>query len=402
MERDLFSRAKKAAAEPVAVDEQKIEAEYGPSPVAAMEAASTPVHRSPHKRFWHWLVTLSLARKLIYSLLLILIICSVVLVLTLRKPEPVVPSFPVYHAPTSNTVPSTLTGLQVDPAINRRQVTGVMIENSVFARPQSGLNQAGVVYEAVAEAGITRFLALFQDTQSNYLGPVRSARPYFVQWCQAFDCALAHVGGSPEALGDIKKWHVKNLDQFAGAQFFHRINSRYAPHNMYTSESQLTKYEKSRSYNGSSYTGFAHLLKEPKVLTANITTTSINFNYPGSAYDVHYSYNAKANDYPRSEGGKPHYSVDGNGKKYRNEPKVVIALVMHYAKEGDGYHSSYVSTGSGAAYIFQNGTVTKGTWSRQDRSSNFVLQDATDNTIRLTPGQTWISVVSSTGDISYK
>jgi hypothetical protein len=408
MDRDLLTRVKKDAAKPAdaesanAVDEQKIEEEYGPSPVDALEAADQPAHHPPHKRFWRWLVGLSLARKLIYSLLLILVICSIILVLALRKPEPEVPSFPVYHAPTSNTVPSTLTGLQVDPAINKRQVTGVMIENSVFARPQSGLNQAGIVYEAVAEAGITRFLALFQDTQSNYLGPVRSARPYYVQWCQAFDCALAHVGGSPEALNDIKKWHVKNLDQFAGAQFFHRINSRYAPHNMYTSQAQLTKYEKSRDYTGSSYTGFAHLLKEPKVLTKDITMTSINFNYPGSAYDVHYSYNAKANDYPRSEGGKPHYSVDGNGKKYRNEPKVVIALVMRYAKEGDGYHSSYVSTGSGVAYVFQNGTVTKGTWLRKDRSSNFVLQDTTGNNIRLTPGQTWISVVSSTGDINYK
>ncbi|MCP5939883.1 DUF3048 domain-containing protein, partial [Klebsiella pneumoniae] len=84
--------------------------------------------------------------------------------------------------PKPTTVANTLTGLQVAPDVNQRPVTGVMIENSTDARPQSGLDQAGVVFEAIAEGGITRFLALFQDTQPDYVGPVRSSRPYYVQW----------------------------------------------------------------------------------------------------------------------------------------------------------------------------------------------------------------------------
>ena len=383
------------------VDEAKLEEEFGPPPDTA--PPEEPMKQPIHKRPLAWLRGLSKKRKIIYSVVLIVVVAVVATcIVLLNKPAPEVPEFPVYHAPTANTVPSKLTGLQVDPAINDLQVTGVMIENSVFARPQSSLNQAGVVYEAIAEAGITRFLALFQDTKSEYIGPVRSARPYYVQWCQAFDCALAHVGGSPEALNDIKQWHVKNLDQFVGGSYFHRVNNRYAPHNMYTSQTKLTEYEKLRGYDSSQYTGFEHLLKEPNITTASITTTSINFNYPGRAYDVHYDYQSKTNDYARSEGGQPHQSVDAQGKLRRNTPKVVIALVAPYSLKGDGYHSNYNSVGSGTVYVFQNGTVTKGSWSRTSRDTNFVFKDATDKVIKLVPGQTWISVLSNISDVSYK
>jgi len=115
------------------------------------------------------------------------------------------------------TEASKLTGVQVDPAVNQRPTTAVMIENSTAARPQSGLDQAGVVFEAIAEGGITRFEAIYQDSQPAYLGPVRSVRPYYIQWALGFDAAIAHVGGSPEALSDIKTWNAKDLDQFAQA-----------------------------------------------------------------------------------------------------------------------------------------------------------------------------------------
>jgi hypothetical protein len=389
------------------VDQHNLEEEFGTPPDINEETpqGEAPLKQPHHKRFIAWFQGLDRNRKILYGSLaaLAVIVLGISAYALLHNPAPPkVASFPVYHAPTADTVPSLLTGLQVDPAVNKLQVTGVMIENSVFARPQSGLSQAGIVYEAIAEAGITRFLALFQDTKSEYLGPVRSARPYYVQWCQAFDCALAHVGGSPEALSDLKKWNVKNIDQYFGGQYFHRITSRYAPHNMYTSQAQLTKYEKAKGYTTSSYTGYEHLLKEPKLTAADITTTSINFDYPGSAYDVHYSYNKAKGTYDRSEGGEPHYSVDSGGHKTRNSPKVVIAMVMAYSHESDAYHSSYQSVGSGTVYVFQDGGLTKGTWTRSARDTNFVLKDSHGNPIKLAPGQTWISALASNADVSYK
>src|SRR6185369_4571690 len=158
-------------------------------------------------------------------------------------PPPVVKAKKVVPPPAPTTEASKLQGIQVGFDVNKRPVNAVMIENSEFARPQSGLDQAGVVFEAVAEGGITRFLTLFQDTNTAYLGPVRSVRPYYIQWALGFDAAIAHVGGSPEALSAMKSWSVKDLDQFANGSYFQRVNNRDAPHNVYTSTDQLHALE---------------------------------------------------------------------------------------------------------------------------------------------------------------
>jgi hypothetical protein len=136
-------------------------------------------------------------------------------------------------APKPTTVASPLSGVQVSPDLAKRPVTGIMIENSPDARPQSGLQDAGVVYEAIAEGGITRFLALFQDSRPQYIGPVRSLRPYYIDFGWPYQAAIAHVGGSPDALTQIRSGSYRDLDQFFNSGTYSRINSRVAPHNVY-------------------------------------------------------------------------------------------------------------------------------------------------------------------------
>jgi hypothetical protein len=302
-------------------------------------------------------------------------------------------------------VPSTLTGLQVDKSVNDRPVTGVMVENSLEARPQSGLDQAGVVFEAEAEGGITRFLTLYQDSQPSYIGPVRSARPYYIQWCQGFDCAYAHVGGSPEALQDIKNWGIKDLNQFYGASYFQRISNRAAPHNVYTSIEKLNQFESSKGYTTSTYSGFERLLKEGKADPAATVAHSINLDYPGTRYDVHYDYDSAANSYKRSEGGAPHNVVDATGTTAQLSPKVVIAMAVTKTQgaldASNAYYSNYQVVGSGAVKIFQNGTVIDGTWTKSAPTSQITFIDAAGKAIKLNPGQTWISVLQTTGSATY-
>lgn len=301
----------------------------------------------------------------------------------------------------SKTVPSTLTGLPVDPSVNQRTVTGVMIENSLDARPQSGLGDAGVVFEAIAEGGVTRFLALYQDTAPDNVGPIRSARPYYEQWNLGFDAGYAHVGGSPEALADIKKWGVRDLDQFANGGSYHRISSRAAPHNVYTSIAALNQLEVQKGYDTSNYTGFARKKKAAARRPAP-TARSINFTLSGPIYNAHYDYDAKANDYARSEGGAPH--IDANTGK-QITPTVVIALVMPYslgALDSSGaYYSQYGTIGSGPVYIFQDGGVSTGTWTKTSNNSQFTFKDANGKTIQLNPGKTWLTAVSGTDKVSY-
>lgn len=298
--------------------------------------------------------------------------------------------------PTPKPILSPLTGLPTTLDKTALPVTGVMIENSADARPQSGLDQAGVVYEAIAEAGITRFLALYQEADPSILGPVRSARPYYLQWVLAFDAGYAHVGGSPDALQQIKSLGVRDLDQFYNASAYHRISTRYAPHNMYTSMDNLHKLEQAKGYNNSTFTPFKRAAKEAP--SPNPTARSIDFSISGSFYNVHYDYDAASNSYKRSEGGKPH--ID-NETKQQLSPKVVIALAMPYSLMSDGYHSMYNTQGSGKMLLFQNGTVTSGTWSKGDAKSQFVFKDDSGNEMELNPGQTWITVLSDISKASY-
>lgn len=308
------------------------------------------------------------------------------------KPKPVVA---VKKVVVPVTVPSALTGLLVDPSLNQGPVTGVMIENSIDARPQSGLSQAGIVFEAIAEGGITRFLALFQDTAPDNVGPIRSARPYYLQWALGFDAGYAHVGGSPEALTDIKDWGVRDLDQFFNSASYHRVSSRAAPHNVYTAIATLNQLEASKGYNSSTFTSFPRKAEAPdKVPTAS----NINFNISGPTYNVLYQYDATTNSYYRSEGGAPH--IDANtGTQIK--PKVVIALVMPYSLESDAHHSAYGTIGSGQAYFFQDGTLTIGQWAKSSSNSQFVFTDSNGAVVKLNPGQTWITAIASATDITY-
>jgi len=312
------------------------------------------------------------------------------------------PSAPVAAVETKSkktvqptTVASALSGLPVDPATNQKTVTGVMIENSPQARPQAGLGQASVVFEAIAEGGITRFLALFQDTAPDNIGPIRSARPYYAQWALGFDAAYAHVGGSPKALANIKEWGVRDLDQFHNAGAYHRIGSRAAPHNMYSSIPKLNELENSKGYTSSKFTGFLRKKEAPsKAPDARV----INLNISGPMYNVRYDYNTATNSYNRSQAGGPHTDTNTNAQI---SPKVVIALVMPYSLEGDGYHSVYNTLGAGTVYIFQDGKVTTGQWAKPDNKSQFKFSDANGKIIKLNPGQTWLTAVGATNKVTY-
>lgn len=319
---------------------------------------------------------------------------------------------------------STLSGLPVpDASVNQRTITGVMIENSIDARPQSGLGEASVVFEAVAEGGVTRFLALFQDTAPANIGPVRSARPYYVSWALGFNAAYAHVGGSVDGLADITAWHVQDMNQFYNAGSFHRTTDRDAPHNVYTSIATLNQLEAAKGYS-SSYTGLARkadqLYVAPAAATSTSTTTttktkpapaadtrtvanSIDFALSGYTYDPHYDYVAATNSYNRSEAGEAH--IDANTNK-QISPRVVIAMVLPLVRgaldSSGAYYSNYTTTGTGQAYIFQDGTVTQGQWNKADNNAALTFTDSAGTPIPLDRGTTWISAVSGTGQVTYK
>lgn len=300
-----------------------------------------------------------------------------------------------YAAPKPKTEPSKLSGLEVDPAVNLRPVTAVMIENSNDARPQAGLKDAGVVFEAIAEGGITRFCALFQDTQPDYIGPVRSVRPYYIDWFMPFDAAIAHAGGSPKGLADVKALGAKDLDQFANSSAFNRVSNRYAPHNLYTSIAKLNELEAKKGFTSANFTGFT---RKKEAALATPTARSVNLNVSSALYNVRYDYDAPTNSYKRSEGGVPHKDERSGAQL---SPKVAIAIVMSRGIDSDGQHTDYVTTGSGKMYVFQDGGVFEGTWSKASRTAQWAFTDAAGAPFGFNPGQTWLTMVDSPALVKY-
>lgn len=303
----------------------------------------------------------------------------------------------------SLNVPSPLSGVLVNPLLAKRPITGVMVENSHDARPQSGLQDAGVVYEAIAEAGITRFLTLYQEGTPQYVGPVRSLRPYYIDWATPFDASIAHVGGSPAALSQIRSGG-KDLDQFFNSASYWRQATRPAPHNVYTSFNLLDALNESKGYTTSKLTSWDRKkdskLKLPTVKSIDFSISSLDFN-------VHYDYDPVTNTYARSEGGHPHIVTvsESDTAGVQLKPKVVIALITSLGNgeldASGAYYSDYTVSGSGQALVFQDGGVTIGNWSKADRASQIQFTNSTGVKIKLNAGQTWITVLSDPSLVKY-
>lgn len=293
---------------------------------------------------------------------------------------------------------SPLTGAQVtDEAATKQAVTGIMIENSPDARPQSGLKDAGIIYEAIAEGGITRFLALYQESKPQLIGPVRSVRLYYVDWVAPYNASIAHIGGSAAALTEVRNGSYRDIDQFFNAAYYWRATDRYAPHNVYTSFAKLDELNAAKGYTSSSFTGFER--QDAKASSAP-TATSIDLTISSAWYNPHYDYDAASNTYLRSIGGEA--SMDRESG--RLAPNTVVALKVDMTRIfEDGWRESITTTGSGTAYIFQNGEVIEGTWSKAGRGDPLQLLDANGSAVKLNRGQTWIAAIpNSGGGISWK
>lgn len=311
------------------------------------------------------------------------------------NPEPIIEST---FVPPPEPIYSPLTGLETTEENAKRPITAVMIENSVDARPQAGLQEAGVVYEAIAEGGITRFLAVYQESRPEHIGPIRSARPYYVRWAAGYDAGYVHSGGSGEALSLIRALNIKDLDHGTyGERLASRVNNRFAPHNVYTSMNRIDELRNSLGFTTSTFTGFARPDPDAELIPPTTVANTITFTISSPLYNTSYTYNPESNTYKRTMANQPHID-ERSGKQIT--PSVVIALVMGYRVHPNGIHSIYDSIGSGKALIFQNGGVTEAAWIKETDSAPLLIRDAAGVDLPLQAGQTWITAIPD-GRVNY-
>ena len=292
---------------------------------------------------------------------------------------------------------SKLSGVEVsEKSLENAPVFGVIIENSIPARPQSGLSQAEVVFEAIAEGGITRFLALYQQNKPKLLGPVRSIRGYYIDWASGFDASIAHVGGPGDALARMRDGKHKDMDEFLNTQTFWRSKNRYAPHNVYTNFTILSALGSSKGWNSSNFEGFSRKEDSP---AKEKNATQIQVNISGFSYNSTYVYQENCNCYLRSQAGVTHTDADGT----QISTKTLIVLKMENKLAVDRYHNTYRNIGSGVAIVFQDGVVQEVKWVKSSEGSPLILQNNDGSNFKINRGQSWIVAVgNSTGSIGWQ
>lgn len=340
--------------------------------------------------------------------------------------------FKAESADFPDPVYSVLTGEEIsDASLNNNPTYCVQIPNGADgARPQAGLNQAGIVFEAIAERGITRFAAIFQNPTVGVIGPIRSLRPYYLDWDTPFDCTIVHAGGSDEAIAAINAGGQRNLDESL-EYMWREYGGNRAWNNLFTSPAELAQFNSDHGYSTSNVKAFARLTPDeaseivrehqtcPETTTdsdsceISYVSPSINFGTMPS-YNTTYTYDPETNTYARFYAtGEPHVVYDCPaessepntesecGEAIQLAPSVVIAMIVSEGQMSDGYHEDIDTIGSGNVLIFQNGEVIEGTWQKSSQSSQIVFKDNAGAEIKLAPGQTWISAIPQYGSVTY-
>lgn len=268
-----------------------------------------------------------------------------------------------------------------------------IIENSTFARPQSGLSEADIIYETSAEGGIPRFLALFHKNSPEKIGPVRSVRPYFLTFAKEHALPFGHCGGSSDAINEIKSdSSLMSMNEMYNSKSYFRDNNRKAPHNLYTSSDNLKSLVKEKGFNISSKQFF----KYDKNSLSNSTETANKINIlPNKIYTIDYKFeDGKYTKYMDGE-----IATDSNNNAPITFKNIIVQKTDIYLNK-DGSHLDIDLVGEGTGYLFTNGKKLDITWSKVSEYSQTKFYDSEKNEIKLSPGNTIINVIDKEAKVS--
>jgi len=306
--------------------------------------------------------------------------------------------------PTPVLVPAPLTGRLVTPAVAAQHPIAVMIDDLSAARPQSGLSSASVVWQAPAEGGIPRYMAIFQDTLPKNVGPVRSSRLYYIYWAAEWRAVYVHSGGSPQAIATLRSKGngqlVYNLDEFRYSGTFFRLTTRRSPHNLYTTGAKLRATGKHAGAKDQAYKP-AWKFAPDAPLDSRPYGGSITVTYPYNT--IKYAYDRTTNTYLRTVTGEKKQTDAATG--VRIAPSNVIVMRMRFGPLNDGHPGAprleATVTGSGVAWISTNGRTIKGTWKKAAFTAPTKFYDASGNEVTLTVGQTFVQVIPGNYPVSF-
>jgi Protein of unknown function (DUF3048) N-terminal domain/Protein of unknown function (DUF3048) C-terminal domain len=299
------------------------------------------------------------------------------------------------EAPTTTTVAGALSpinGLPVDdPELLDRRLLAVKNDNHPNARPQSGIDGADAVFEYMAE-GVTRFMSFWQQSESEYLGPMRSARPTDQTLLAFFnEPTLAISGGQSWVREMIANVGVHIIGEVEPATF--RVSGRRAPHNLYTNTVLLREYADEQGYPDEPIDGpmweFGPMREDGE------DAAKVSFDFLGNP--VEWTWDETEGVWLRTLATDESNTVTEDGEESQIGFPVLIAMYVEQASVGDLPTSR--TTGQGLVYVFADGKVVQGTWQRDDIDEWFTLADNDGEQILVPPGQVWISLVPNSAGI---
>ena len=336
-------------------------------------------------------------------IILLAVIGGLIWYLTMPAPTPPeTVTTPVAEEPKPTTAPSLLNGVIVSNDVANRRVVAAMIENSTPARPQAGLTSADVVYEAVTEGGITRFMGLYQQTYPDKAGPVRSARSYYIDWLSEFDAIYAHVGGSPTALAHISSYGIKDAGPFSSAYHREPKAGVATEHTDFVNLAQV--YSIGTTTKGWSTTNDFSPWKFKDPSATPTATGPVTIKFSSSDYDVKWDFDTTANQYSRTLAGTAHKDrVTGE------QIKAGAIVVMTVQNSSNGVYQSIAgheaewtmnTISSGNVTVFEDGTKIDGQWKKPTRTDRTRFYDSAGQEISINRGKIWVEVVPQTGSFS--
>ncbi len=324
---------------------------------------------------------------------------------------------------------------------DRRPITAI-IENHLDSRPQSGLSKADIIYEAVAEGGITRFMAIFYCGASEAdvrIGPIRSARIYFINWAAEYanKPLFVHVGGANNICsscpGGVKPagttarevraieelitlgWRFAKgnaLDAGTNVGFpvvwrdYERIPGAATEHTFMGSTDKLFEEAEKRGFGFKGSDGkrwdenFVQWNFSDSKSASGAKHADISFKFWNNKpeYDVTWKYNSDSNQYLRFNGGKEH--VDMDTKQQLSAKNIVIQFVREQGPVDKEGHMLYTNIGTGRILLFQNGQVQEGTWSKRTQNSRTEYK-VNGRDVEFVPGTIWIEALPIGNNVSY-
>lgn len=287
-------------------------------------------------------------------------------------------------------------GVMVPRGQESLRPVAVMVDNYFEARPSVGLASAQLVIEAPVEGSITRFLAFFAQEEDVTVGPVRSARPYYVDWASGYGAVYAHVGGSPAGMAAARSSSVIDADDMLGRDYYQSDPARLRPHDTLASTTKLREFaadsgwEEERAIPAWSY---AQEEGQPEGEKPPVEGEGLWINFRSGQNEVSWKYDQEEKEYVRHEGGQPH--ADADGSEIRAKNVVVVGMKMSILDEIG--RRKFDTVGEGQAHVFSAGRHLVGlTWKKEEKTSRMkFLQGETE--VLLQPGTTWIEVVPTWG-----